>query len=88
LKAARVEKPMSPQEICDLIEAEIDGDWSRANLHGVDLKTRLLKTPMLCSYNNPWFDGKAPEISTNKRTLELWLVLEEDATKWWIFYCL
>jgi hypothetical protein len=80
LRAARVEKPMSPQEIRDLIEADIDGDWSRTNLHGVELKTRLLKTPTLCSYNNSWFDGKAPETPTNKLTIELWLVLEEDPT--------
>jgi hypothetical protein len=66
-------KTMSPKKIRDVVEAEIDGDWSRADLHGVDLKARLLEVPTLHSYKNSWFDDKASETQANGRTLQLWL---------------
>lgn len=33
---------MTSKEITELIETEIDGDWSRSNFHGVDLKKCLV----------------------------------------------
>jgi hypothetical protein len=58
---------MSPSEVSQAIAYEINGDWSRANPHGVDFRTCLV----------------APEFqqfvdATNKdQILNLWLILEE-----------
>jgi hypothetical protein len=57
---------MEAKEISQIIEAELNGDWSLSNAHGVDLK-RCLVNPSLQTYDN-W---------NQSETLRLWLVLEE-----------
>ena len=58
---------MSPSEVSQIIATEVDGDWSRANPHGVDLRTCLV-TPERRRF---------VDASDDSQTLELWLVLEE-----------
>ena len=58
---------MNASEISKIIEREIDGDWSRSNAHGVDLK-RCLVAPVKHTYRDSFKEGE---------TIELWLVLEE-----------
>jgi hypothetical protein len=57
---------MEAKEISQIIEWELNGDWSLSNAHGVDLK-RCLVTPILQTYDN----------FNQTETLGLWLVLEE-----------
>lgn len=59
---------MDAASIRKIIQAEIGDDWSRSNLHGVDLRTCLVE-PSLQS-----FKGQ-PQGAPDWR---LWLVLEED----------
>jgi hypothetical protein len=58
---------MTPKEITQIIEGEINGDWSISNLHGCDLK-RCLVLPQKKLYFDP---------SKETENYELWLVLEE-----------
>ena len=58
---------MSSAEVADLVAAEIGGDWSLSNAHGVDLK-KCLVTPVRRVYEDSFKEGS---------TVELWLVLEE-----------
>lgn len=58
---------MKASEVSELIEREINGDWSLSNAHGVDLR-RCLVAPTVRVYEDCLRDGE---------TLELWLVLEE-----------
>jgi hypothetical protein len=58
---------MEPPEITKIIEAEINGNWSLSNVHGVDLK-KCLVPPVKEIYEDP---------SNNKNLIQLWLVLEE-----------
>jgi hypothetical protein len=58
---------MSPSEVSQMIAVEVDGDWNRANPHGVDLRTCLV-TPERRRF---------VEASDESQTCELWLVLEE-----------
>jgi hypothetical protein len=58
---------MTSEEITKLIETEIDGDWSRSNLHGVFLK-KCLVYPVKKVYEDSFKEGS---------TIDLWLVLEE-----------
>ena len=58
---------MSPSDISEAIAHEIDGDWSRPNPHGVDLR-RCLVTPQRARF---------VDASDETRSLDLWLVLEE-----------
>ncbi len=58
---------MSPAEISRAIATEINGDRTRRNPHGVDLKRCLVK-PVLRRFA----DG-----GNKARSLELWLVLDE-----------
>ena len=57
---------MDAAEISRLVEREIDGNWSRSNAHGVDLR-RCLVTPTKGIY----------EDCSGSGTIELWAVLEE-----------
>ena len=59
---------LSPSEVTEIIEREMAGNWSLSNAHGVDLK-KCLVPPAKRVYNDSFDEGK---------TLELWLVLEED----------
>ncbi len=59
---------MTPNEITELISAEVGDDWSLSNNHGVDLK-KCLVTPERRVYDDSFDEG---------RTVELWLVLEES----------
>jgi hypothetical protein len=69
---------MSPAEVRKIVEKEIGGDWSRSNLHGVNLQRCLLKVPEIRTLKNSWFKPALPESADNRRTVALWLVLEED----------
>lgn len=59
---------MTSSEVSRIIEEEIGGDWSRSNLHGVDLK-RCLVLPIKQIYEDSFVKGES---------LSLWLVLEEN----------
>lgn len=57
---------MDAAEISQLVEQEIDGNWSRANAHGVDLRRCLVKPTK-----------RVYEDCVGSETIELWIVLEE-----------
>lgn len=59
---------MKASEVSAIIEQEIDGNWSRSNAHGVDLKRCLIVPPVKRIYEDSFKEGE---------TLALWLVLEE-----------
>jgi hypothetical protein len=68
---------MNAQEVQNLIETEIDGDWSLTNLHGCDLK-RCLVFPTLHEFED---HGSFP-VEARVETIRLWLVLEECPEDW------
>ena len=49
------------------IEAEIGNDWSRTNLHNVDLRTALLSKPREITVVD----------AAGEKAIQVWLVLEE-----------
>ena len=59
---------MTPQQVAELIEGEIAGDWNRENPHGVELRRCLVVPPIRRTYDDSFKEGQV---------LELWLVLEE-----------
>ena len=59
---------MKASEVSEIVEREIDGNWSVTNAHGVDLKRCLVVPPMKRVYEDSFKEGE---------TIELWLVLEE-----------
>ena len=61
---------MTSKEVVARVHAQINGDWSRSNAHGCNLKSCLVE-PVQIEYS-----GINPE-----DTFELWLVLEEDPIK-------
>ena len=58
---------MEASEVSQIVENEINGNWSVSNAHGVDLK-RCLVVPARRDYADSFADGQS---------LSLWLVLEE-----------
>ncbi len=58
---------MTPKEISQIIEKEINGDWSISNWHGCDLKKCLIRPT-----KRVYYDGL-----DNSVKHEFWLVLEE-----------
>jgi hypothetical protein len=60
-------KQMEASEVSEIIEREVNGNWSLSNAHGVDLK-RCLVPPVKKTYEDSFKEGV---------TIELWLVLEE-----------
>lgn len=58
---------MTPEEVTQNIEKEINGQWSLSNAHGVDLR-RCLVSPTKKIY----------EDMADKSSIQLWLVLEES----------
>lgn len=64
---------MTSIEVLDIVLREIDGNWSISNAHGVDLKRCLLPKPVMSLFQD--MSGRNPDPS---RTINLWLVLEED----------
>ncbi|MEK7724112.1 MAG: hypothetical protein AAB336_07190 [Acidobacteriota bacterium] len=58
---------MKPKEISQIIEKEINGDWSISNAHGCDLK-KCLVHPRKLIYK---------DLADDAIEHELWLVLEE-----------
>ena len=58
---------MKASEVSEIIEREINGNWSLSNAHGVDLK-RCLVPPIKLTYDDSFKEDE---------TIELWLVLEE-----------
>ena len=69
---------MSPEQLRLKIEAEIGGDWTRSNAHGLDLKRCLLREPVLRPYHDSFYDPLKPEAPGNRPVAHLWLVLEDD----------
>ena len=59
---------VNANELRKQIEAEIGNDWSRTNLHNVDLRASLLSEPRKI---------KVVDAGTEK-DVEVWLVLEES----------
>ncbi len=57
---------MTPQQVRELVEQQISGQWDRSNLHGVDLRTCLLD-PQLT---------KCIDAGTGQ-PVDLWVVLSE-----------
>lgn len=61
---------MTSDEVRALIEAEIGGNWSQSNTHGVDLRACLVQPRRVsCRNTFPKLNGGKP--------LTLWIVLEE-----------
>jgi len=58
---------MEASEVSEIIEREVNSNWSLSNAHGVDLK-RCLVLPNKKTYEDSFRQGE---------TIELWLVLEE-----------
>lgn len=56
---------MKPKEITQMIEKEINGDWSISNAHGCDLKMCLIRP-------------KRRALSFFTEIRDAWIVLEED----------
>lgn len=56
---------MTPKEITQIIEKEIDGDWSISNAHNCDLKKCLIRP-------------KKRKLSFHNEIREVWIVLEEN----------
>jgi hypothetical protein len=56
---------MTPKKISQIIEKEINGDWSISNAHGCDLKKCLIRPKR-----------RALDFHTEIR--DAWIVLEED----------
>jgi hypothetical protein len=65
---------MTSAEVRAIVEAELCGDWSHANRHGVDLqKCLVLPRRVVCRNTFPNLDCGKP--------LDLWIVLEETRGK-------
>ena len=60
---------MKAEDVREVVLAEIGGQWSWSNLHGVDLRRCLVDPPQQRVYLDSFHEGA---------TIELWLVLEED----------
>lgn len=56
---------MKPKEITQIIEKEINGDWSITNWHNCDLKQCLIRP-------------KKRQVNFGEGIKEIWIVLEED----------
>ena len=59
---------MKASEVSEIVEREIDGNWSLSNAHGVNLQKCLIAPPVKRVYEDSFKEGEA---------LEMWLVLEE-----------
>ena len=57
---------MTPKEITQIIEREINSDWSISNLHGCDLKKCLIYP-------------KRRKLRFGEEIKEVWIVLEEES---------
>jgi hypothetical protein len=58
---------MTSQEVRQIVELQIAGDWDHKNWHGRDVR-RCVVTPVKKPYKVDWSD----------EDVELWLVLEEQ----------
>jgi len=65
---------MTPAEVRAIVEAEVGGDWSQSNSHGVDLRKCLVKPRKVACRNT------FPKLNKGK-PLQLWIVLEETPGK-------
>lgn len=70
---------MNATELRALVEREIGDDWTRTNLHGVELRRCLLPEPRAVSLQLP---------VRERVTEEFWLVLEEepDGAGYWVVH--
>jgi len=64
---------MTSEEVKALVVGEIGDQWSRANLHGCDLR-RCLVEPVQVVYT---------EVGAEGRQLPLWVVMVEDPKDIW-----
>ena len=61
---------MIAETVREIVERELDGNWSLSNPHGVDCcRSR--------SFGRTRIRGATKETSANRLTIQLWLVLEE-----------
>lgn len=61
---------MTSAEVRAIVEAELQGDYSASNDHGIDLQTCLVEPrKVICHNTFPQLAGGLP--------LEMWIVLEE-----------
>jgi hypothetical protein len=58
---------MTSEDVQALVDAEIGDNWSRSNLHHVDLRTSLVRPARPLMVTDV----------TGEQTIEVWLVLEE-----------
>jgi hypothetical protein len=65
---------MTSAEVRALVEAEIGGDWSRSNDHGLSLR-RCLVPPRMITCRNTL------PASNSSKPPELWIVLEESPSE-------
>jgi hypothetical protein len=71
---------LTADNVLKKVEAEIGDNWDLSNAHAVDLRTSLVKPPVLLEYKNSWYQAdKQDHINRmlSSPTLRLWLVLEE-----------
>jgi len=75
---------MLANDVWKKVEAEIAGDWSLSNAHGVDLIKCLVRPPVLKEYLEQIVlsyktdaQGRKVVDQWGERPCELWLVLEE-----------
>lgn len=61
---------MTSAEVRAIVEAEIGGDWSQSNSHGVDLRKCVVRPRKVACRNT------FPKLNKGK-PLEFWIVLEE-----------
>jgi hypothetical protein len=65
---------MKSADVRVLVDAEVGGDWSQSNSHGVDLRRCLVQPrEVSCRNNFPKLNGGKP--------FQLWIVLEESPGK-------
>lgn len=64
---------MTSDNVRQLVQQDIGGDWQRSNAHGCDLR-RCLVTPVLFEYDD--IGIRQPDAPAG--VVRLWLVLEES----------
>jgi hypothetical protein len=65
---------MTAAEVRAIIRAEVGGDWSQSNAHGIDLRKCLVEPRKVACHNT------FPKLNGGK-LLQLWIVLEETPGK-------
>jgi hypothetical protein len=71
---------LTADNVLKKVEAEIGDNWDVSNAHSVDLRTCLVKPPVLFEYKNSFYQPDKQDHTNSmvsSPTLRLWLVLEE-----------